>query len=273
MNSGKGVGLTRHLVLSVALIAGLLLSITIAQAQSTGTVTATCKDGTSFTGAKRSGACRGHGGVQSWGAAPESSDLVNPAIEPASSAAPTKSTTQAQSAGTVTATCKDGTAFTGAKRSGACRGHGGVQSWGPAPESSGLVNPAIEPASTPSSAKSAAQAQGAGTVAATCKDGTSFTGTKRSGACRGHGGVQSWGAAEATTIPVNAPAQLATPAPATTRGATRVPAGNGQVWVNTDSHVYHCPGTRWYGKTKEGAYMSEAQAKGAKPDHGKACTS
>jgi hypothetical protein len=212
MNINKGAGLMRNLVLPVAPIAGLLLFIGVAQAQSTGTVTATCKDGTSFTGAKRAGACRGHGGVQSWGAGPESS---------------------------------------------------------------GLANPAIEPASTPASAKNATQAQGAGTVTATCKDGTSFSGAKRSGACRGHGGVQSWGAAEATTIPVNAPAELATPAPATSRRATPVPASNGQVWVNTDSRVYHCPGTRWYGKTKEGTYMSEvqAQAQGAKPDHGKACTS
>jgi len=182
---------------------------------------------------------------------------------------------QAQSTGTVTATCKDGTSFTGAKRSGACRGHGGVQSWGSAAESGGLTNPAIEPAPNPTSTKGARQAQSTGTVIATCKDGTSFTGAKRSGACRGHGGVQSWGAAaEPTTIPVNAPAEPAAPAP-TNRRAAAPPAGSGQVWVNTDSHVYHCPGTRWFGKTKQGSYMSEtqAQAQGAKPDHGKACAS
>jgi hypothetical protein len=178
---------------------------------------------------------------------------------------------QAQSAGAVTATCKDGTSFTGAKRAGACRGHGGVEAWGTAPDAATLVTPA-----PPAATKTAVQAQGAGTVIATCKDGTSFTGAKRAGACRGHGGVQAWGAApsEATTIPVNAPAEPASPPPASRRAAAPS-AGSGQVWVNTDSHVYHCPGTRWYGKTKEGTYMSEvqAQAQGAKPDHGKGCAS
>ena len=56
----------RNLALSVALIVGLFLPIGAIHAQSTEAVTATCKDGTSFTGTKRSGACRGHGGVQSW---------------------------------------------------------------------------------------------------------------------------------------------------------------------------------------------------------------
>jgi hypothetical protein len=119
----------------------------------------------------------------------------------------------------------------------------------------------------------AIRAQDTNTVTATCKDGTAFTGTKRSGACRGHGGVQSWGAASTAISPVAPPPS---PTASTSQRTAPSPSGGpGQVWVNTASKVYHCPGDRWYGKTKHGSYMSEAQAQaqGVRPDHGKACTS
>jgi hypothetical protein len=40
-----------------------------------------------------------------------------------------------------------------------------------------------------------------------------------------------------------------------------------QVWVNTATGIYHYAGTRWYGNTEQGKFMSEAEAraKGYRP--------
>jgi hypothetical protein len=142
-----------------------------------------------------------------------------------------------------------------------------------------------------------------------CKDGTYTTAASKQGACHGHQGVKEWYAAAApaatpapaakapatTPAPAAAPAPAAkapTPAPTAAPAATLAPAaktspqakaaatpqaaggGPGLVWVNTSSNVYHCYGSTYYGKTKDGSYMSEAdaKAKGAHPDHGKPCT-
>ena len=120
-----------------------------------------------------------------------------------------------------------------------------------------------------------------------CKDGTASAKSGR-GACRGHGGVDkakshpaagttsSHANTEAGTAAASAPAAAAPAASGSERTETPRAAGGGtgQVWVNTPSKVYHCPGTRWYGKTKSGKYMSEseARAEGDRPDHGKSCT-
>jgi hypothetical protein len=48
-----------------------------------------------------------------------------------------------------------------------------------------------------------------------------------------------------------------------TQGAMKAPApggGHGKVWVNTETHVYHKEGSHFYGTTKKGKYMTEAEA-------------
>jgi hypothetical protein len=96
------------------------------------------------------------------------------------------------------------------------------------------------------------------------------------------------GAAAPAAAPVSAPAPAPAPAPIAPAPAPTYqpkpkpmqaarPTGAGQfaseaeakgrcgntvVWVNTKgkSHTYHYAGSRWYGTTKQGAYMCEADA-------------
>jgi len=46
-----------------------------------------------------------------------------------------------------------------------------------------------------------------------------------------------------------------------------------KVWVNTRSSVYHCPGTRYYGNTISGEYLTESEARrrGNRPAGGRTC--
>jgi hypothetical protein len=47
---------------------------------------------------------------------------------------------------------------------------------------------------------------------------------------------------------------------ATIEAPARAAPSPGLVWVNTDSTIFHPPGTRWYGKTLHGKWMTEAEA-------------
>jgi hypothetical protein len=83
-----------------------------------------------------------------------------------------------------------------------------------------------------------------------CKDGSTMSAASSKGACSGRKGIDQQATAKA--------AAGAKPA------ATAAPGGGaGKVWANEDSKIYHCPGTRFYGTTKNGKYMSEADAKAA----------
>ena len=148
-------------------------------------------------------------------------------------------------------------------------------------------------------ASSAAFAQAPATVPAgstgQCKDGSYTSDATKKGSCAGHKGVKDWygpsavanpfGAGASASTAASTPTALPSKAAASgvvTKTTTTVPStspapggGPGQVWVNSSSKVYHCAGTKYYGKTKQGEYMTEAAAKAAgnHADHGKACSS
>jgi hypothetical protein len=131
-------------------------------------------------------------------------------------------------------------------------------------------------ASTPA-AKTGVSAQAAA-VHAMCKDGTSFDGANMRGACSGHGGVdkKASSAASASTAASATTASSASVKAANDAAVSTMPAaggGAGKVWVNTSSKVYHCANDKYYGKTKKGEYMTEADAKskGFHVSHGKSC--
>jgi hypothetical protein len=130
-----------------------------------------------------------------------------------------------------------------------------------------------------------------------CKDGSFASPDTKSGACRGHKGIQTWyGKADAkpaapAAAAAAAPAGVTPASPASPAGPTAAagkpaarpdPAamaaapggGAGKVWANDETKVYHCMGDRYYGKTKKGEYLSEAEAKakGMHASHNKACT-
>jgi hypothetical protein len=137
-----------------------------------------------------------------------------------------------------------------------------------------------------------------------CKDGTFSSAPKKQGACRGHKGVDTWYAADTgssntsaksaasapapAAAPAPAPKQNSAPAATTSSAASSTPksagsrsaktpapgGGPGLVWVNSGTNVYHCYGAEFYGTTKAGKYMSEADAKaaGARPERNKPCS-
>ena len=133
-----------------------------------------------------------------------------------------------------------------------------------------------------------------------CKDGSYASPDNKSGACRGHKGIKTWygkadakpaaaaapGAAAAPAVQTQSAAVSATQAAPSTGAPTKAPAkadsapmsaaaggGAGKVWANDETKVYHCMGDRYYGKTKKGEYLSEAdaKAKGMHASHNKAC--
>jgi serine/threonine protein kinase len=55
--------------------------------------------------------------------------------------------------------------------------------------------------------------------------------------------------------------------------SARAPNPETKVWLNKKSHIYHCPGSAWYGKTLDGQYLRQDRAleKDYRPAFGQPC--
>jgi len=159
-----------------------------------------------------------------------------------------------------TGLCKDGSYSTAAAKKGACKGHKGVKDWyAPAPAKDAKDATESKDSKDDKGGKEAKHAKDAKDKVASGTPPASAPVTPSS----------------APTPPAGAPVTpSSSPTPAKSASAPAPGGGPGMVWVNTDSKVYHCQGDRWYGKTKQGQYLSEseAKAKGNRPEHGKACS-
>lgn len=158
--------------------------------------------------------------------------------------------------------CKDGSYTTALSKQGACKGHNGVDTWyalSPTPAKSSSPAPALASgASTPAPDAPAPASPAAAPVSAAPASAASAS-----------------AATAAAPAPASTPAALKTATSrSSTAGKTPVPGGGpGLVWLNASSRIYHCYGSTNYGTTKEGKYMSEADARaaGGKPSRGQAC--
>ena len=153
--------------------------------------------------------------------------------------------------------CKDGTYSMSSSKSGACRGHKGVQTWYVAMAASATTKTAAMPA--PTAAASMPSKPVPNPAASALSKPAPMASAKA-----------------AVVMPATAatPAKKQGPAAAAAAKTAAPGGGPGLVWVNTESNVYHCYGDTFYGKTKVGTYMSEAdaKAKGAHGAHGAVCS-
>lgn len=127
-----------------------------------------------------------------------------------------------------------------------------------------------------------------------CGDGSYASPATKSGACKGHKGVKNWYGSANKAAAAGSAAAVETQSSAVSKTGVAPPTGKtsktpgepdrldmpaapgggpGKVWVNESSKVYHCQSDRYYGKTKSGEYMSEAdaKAKGMRPAGKKSC--
>ncbi|HEY2142970.1 MAG TPA: hypothetical protein VGH06_01345 [Candidatus Udaeobacter sp.] len=129
------------------------------------------------------------------------------------------------------------------------RAHKKAQTTASPAETAASSSAAASPAGSPKAKRTRKKPEAAATPNASASPGTFL------------GGLFKPKTSAAATSP--APANPAPAKGASTKAAMGPPApggGHGLVWVNSETHVYHKEGSRFYGTTKKGKYMTEAEA-------------
>lgn len=83
---------------------------------------------------------------------------------------------------------------------------------------------------------------------------------RESGAAQSRRSAPSSAALPSSEAPAPAAESKRAPASAPETAEYQPPPARGMVWVNLETKIYHREGDHWYGKTKHGKYMSEADA-------------
>ena len=195
--------------------------------------------------------------------------------------------------GDATGQCKDGTYTTNPNKKKACAQHQGVKDW--YQTVGGATDPDIKGAGMGSQSKSAKQTSKSdetvnprdnSTISNQRKDAINKKSPNAVVATPEDNGHTIKGAGADAGATGSANASPSTGKNSGKRSASGSMAGNtagrqaapgggpGMVWVNTESNVYHCYGSKSYGTTKNGKYESEQDAvnSGAKPAMGKSCS-
>ena len=113
-----------------------------------------------------------------------------------------------------------------------------------------------------------------------CRDSTYTYAASISGACSSHAGLATWwglgrAVSKESLLTVVPSAAISSSLERRNRDSKSAQVtGTDSVWINTRSGVYHCRGTRWFGRTAKGRYSSERDAveSGARPAYGRRCS-
>jgi hypothetical protein len=131
------------------------------------------------------------------------------------------------------------------------RAHKKAQTTASPAETAAASSPAASPAGSPKARRTRKKAEAAATPIPSASPKSSFADLFK---------PRTSAAATSPAPAKPAPAKGASTSTKAPMGPPAAGGGHGLVWVNSETHVYHKEGSRFYGRTKKGKYMTETEA-------------